>query len=80
MNAQLNKSDRRQLVIKKKEKNADYFYSLGKITYTALVVGIIVSVVQNTSELSFIHILTIVVGIILSFIWYLIANNNLNDE
>lgn len=59
----------------RREKLSSFFFDLSKITYTVLVVGLLVTLFQN--ELYTNHLMTalVVVGIIVAFEFAKIGNN-----
>ena len=76
-NIRISQEDRKNLVRTRNEKKMDFYLSLAKLTYTALVLGIIVGIVQGENEINIIHITSIAIGLFLTFIWYKIADNYL---
>lgn len=72
--------DARMEIIKLKEKKLDYFHSISKYTFTAIVLGAVVSVFQDTAKFSFYMVIYVVLGLIVSSILYIIGNNFLKDS
>lgn len=72
--------EKKQEIIKLKEKKLDYFHSLSKFTFTAIVLGAVVSVFQDTTKFSYYMIIYVVLGLIVSSILYIIGNNFLKDS
>lgn len=68
------RAEKKEIEKKKKDKNIDFYYAMAKITYTALVVGVIVAIIQDFDSASWPHIFGIVFGASLTEFWYLYAN------
>jgi hypothetical protein len=59
----------------RQEKLASFFFDLSKITYTVLVVGLLVNVIQEQDFTNFVLVVSVVVGVLISIIFARIGNN-----
>lgn len=60
--------------MKLREKKLDYFHSLSKFTFTAIVLGAVYSVLQE-ENIKVITGVYIVCGVLITYILYLIGNS-----
>lgn len=63
----------------RKEKLATYFLDLSKITYTVLVIGLVVTLLQNEQYKNFLLDGLVLLGSIIAFVFAKIGNNILKD-
>lgn len=72
--APITAEDIKQRSLKLSEKKLDFFHSLSKFTYTAIVLGAVYSILQdeNMKVLTGVYI---VCGILITYILYLIGNS-----
>lgn len=59
----------------RREKLASFFFDLAKVTYTVLVVGLLVTLFQNKLYTNYLMSALVVVGILLAFEFAKIGNN-----
>ena len=59
----------------RKEKIASYFFDLSKVTYTVLVVGVLVTIIQNESYLNISLNVGVLIGSVLAILFARIGNN-----
>ncbi|WP_444343138.1 hypothetical protein [Phocaeicola sp.] len=60
---------------KRREKLASLFFDLCKVTYTVLVVGLLVTLFQNELYTNYLMIALVVVGVLVAFEFAKIGNN-----
>lgn len=77
--APLNADDIKQRSLKLSEKKLDFFHSLGKFTFTALVLGILVSIIQDTDKINYSNLFILLTGLLATYLFYKIGNNNLKN-
>ena len=59
----------------RREKLASLFFDLCKVTYTVLVVGLLVTLLQNELYTNYLMIALVVVGVLVAFEFAKIGNN-----
>ena len=59
----------------RKEKIASYFFDLSKVTYTVLVVGVLVTIIQNESYRNISLNVGVLIGCMLAILFARIGNN-----
>ena len=69
------KKDNKEKNKVRKEKLASYFFDLSKVTYTVLVVGLLVNVIQEQEFTNIVLDFTVVIGAIISIVFARIGNN-----
>lgn len=67
--------DKKELNRSRKEKLASYFFDLSKVTYTVLVVGLLVNVIQEQDFTNIVLVISVVLGVLISIIFARIGNN-----
>lgn len=73
------KKERKEKDKIRKEKLAAYFLDLSKITYTVLVIGLVVTLFQNEQYKNFLLDGLVLIGSIIAFVFAKIGNNILKD-
>jgi uncharacterized membrane protein len=63
----------------RKEKLATYFLDLSKITYTVLVIGLVITLFQNEQYKNFLLDGLVLIGSIIAFVFAKIGNNILKN-
>ena len=69
------KKDRKEKDKVRREKLAGYFFDLSKVTYTVLVVGVLVSILQEKDYMNIPLDVVVLVGIISAVVYARIGNN-----
>lgn len=67
--------ERREKDKTRSEKLASYFFDLSKVTYTVLVVGLLVNVIQEQNFTNIVLDVTVVVGVLLSIVFAKVGDN-----